>query len=140
MEKRQVYISGPLTNSSKKELYELLGEEFEKCGFSACIPNQHTDPKKNADIKPGKVYQTDYRKIIESSLLVAYVGEPSLGVGQEIQIASFNQVPILLVFERDAKVSRMTLGTPMVKQTFQFENIENLREWVRQFMIWYAKP
>ena len=91
-------------------------------------------------ITPEKVYQTDYRKIIESSLLVAYVGEPSLGVGQEIQIASFNQVPILLVFERDAKVSRMTLGTPMVKQTFQFENIENLREWVRQFMIWYAKP
>lgn len=132
---KQVYISG-----ANKELYEILGVEFEKCGFTAYIPNQHTDPKKNADIKPDKIYQTDYRKIIESSLLVAYVGEPSLGVGQEIQIASFNQVPILLVFEKDAKVSRMTLGTPMVKQKFQFENIENLREWVGQFMIWYAKP
>lgn len=136
MERKQVYISGPLTNSSKKELYELLGEEFEKCGFSAYIPHQ----QKNADIKPGKVYQTDYRKIIESSLLVAYVGEPSLGVGQEIQIASFHQIPILLVFEKGAKVSRMTLGTPGVKQRFQFENIENLREWVRQFMLGYAKP
>ena len=140
MEKRQIYISGPLTNSSKKELYELLGEEFEKCGFSAYIPHQHTDPKKNADIKPKEVYQTDYRKIIESSLIVAYVGEPSLGVGQEIQIAAFHQIPILLVFEKGAKVSRMTLGNPMVKQTFQFETFENLKEWVRQFMIWYAKP
>lgn len=139
MEKRQVYISGPLTNSSKKELYELLGEEFEKCGFSACIPNQHTDPKKNADIKPGKVYQTDYRKIIESSLLVAYVGEPSLEVGQEIQIAAFHQIPILLVFEKGAKVSRMTLGTLGVRQTFQFETLENLKEWVPKFMTWYAK-
>ncbi len=140
MERKQVYISGPLTNSSKKELYELLGEEFEKCGFSAYIPHQHTDPKKNADIKPKEVYQTDYRKIIESSLIVAYVGEPSLGVGQEIQIAAFHQIPILLVFEKGAKVSRMTLGNPMVKQTFQFETFENLKEWVRQFMIWYAKP
>ena len=92
---KQVYISG-----ANKEIYELLGAEFERCGFTAYIPNQHTDPKKNADIKPDKIYQTDYRKIIESSLLVAYVGEPSLGVGQEIQIASFNQVPILLVFEK----------------------------------------
>lgn len=127
---KQVYISG-----ANKELYEILGVEFEKCGFSAYIPHQHTDPK----IKPGKVYQTDYRKIIESSLLVAYVGEPSLGVGQEIQIASFHQIPILLVFEKGAKVSRMTLGNPMVKQTFQFETFENLKEWVPKFMTWYAK-
>lgn len=127
---KQVYISG-----ANKELYEILGVEFEKCGFSAYIPHQHTDP-----IKPGKVYQTDYRKIIESSLLVAYVGEPSLEVGQEIQIAAFHQIPILLVFEKEAKVSHMTLGTPGVKQTFKFETFENLKEWVRQFMIWYAKP
>lgn len=139
MERKQVYISGPLTNSSKKELYELLGEEFEKCGFSAYIPHQHTDPVKNSKITPEKVYQTDYRKIIESSLLVAYVGEPSLGVGQEIQIASFHQIPILLVFEKGAKVSRMTLGTPGVKQKFQFDTLENLKEWVPKFMTWYAK-
>ena len=139
MERKQVYISGPLTNSSKKELYELLGEEFEKCGFSAYIPHQHTDPVKNSKITPEKVYQTDYRKIIESSLLVAYVGEPSLGVGQEIQIASFHQIPILLVCEKGAKVSRMTLGTPGVKQKFQFDTLENLKEWVPKFMTWYAK-
>lgn len=132
---KQVYISG-----ANKELYEILGVEFEKCGFTAYIPNQHTDPKKNADIKPDKIYQTDYRKIIESSLLVAYVGKPSLEVGQEIQIAAFHQIPILLIFEKEAKVSRMTLGTPGVKQTFKFETFENLKEWVRQFMIWYAKP
>ena len=139
MERKQVYISGPLTNSSNKELYELLGEEFEKCGFSAYIPHQHTDPVKNSKITPEKVYHTDYRKIIESSLLVAYVGEPSLGVGQEIQIASFHQIPILLVFEKGAKVSRMTLGTPGVKQKFQFDTLENLKEWVPKFMTWYAK-
>ena len=126
---KQVYISG-----ANKELYEILGVEFEKCGFSAYIPHQHTDP-----IKPGKVYQTDYRKIIESSLLVAYVGEPSLEVGQEIQIAAFHQIPILLIFEKEAKVSRMTLETPGVKQTFKFETFENLKEWVPKFMTWYAK-
>lgn len=136
---KQVYISGPLTNSSKKELYELLGEEFEKCGFSAYIPHQYTDPVKNSKITPEKVYQTDYRKIIESSLLVAYVGEPSLGVGQEIQIASFHAIPILLVYEKEARVSRMTLGNPGVKQTFKYETLENLKDWVKQFMIWYAK-
>lgn len=136
---KKVYISGALTNGGNKELYELLGAEFEKCGFTAYIPHQHTDPKKNADIKPEKVYQTDYRKIIESSLVVAYVGEPSLGVGQEIQIAAFHQIPILLVFEKGARVSRMTLGTPGVKQTFQFDTLENLKEWVPKFMTWYAK-
>lgn len=140
MERKQVYISGPLTNSSKKELYELLGAEFEKCGFSAYIPHQHTDPKKNADIKPKEVYQTDYRRIIESSLLVAYVGEPSLGVGQEIQIASFHSIPILLVYEKEARVSRMTLGNPGVKQKFQFESFEDLRKWVPEFMVGYIKP
>lgn len=131
---KQVYISG-----ANKEIYELLGAEFERCGFTAYIPNQHTDPKKNADIKPDKIYQTDYRKIIESSLLVAYVGKPSLEVGQEIQIAAFHQIPILLVFEKEAKVSRMTLGTPGVKQKFQFDTLENLKEWVPKFMTWYAK-
>lgn len=131
---KQVYISG-----ANKELYEILGVEFEKCGFSAYIPHQHTDPVKNSKITPEKVYQTDYRKIIESSLLVAYVGEPSLEVGQEIQIADFHKIPILLVFEKEAKVSRMTLGTPGVRQTFQFETLANLKEWVPKFMTWYAK-
>ena len=136
---KKVYISGALTNGGNKELYELLGAEFEKCGFTAYIPHQHTDPNKNADIKPEKVYQTDYRKIIESSLVVAYVGEPSLGVGQEIQIAAFHQIPILLVFEKGARVSRMTLGTPGVKQTFQFDTFENLKEWVPKCMTCDAK-
>ena len=139
MKKRQVYISGPLTNSSKKELYELLGKAFEEKGFSAYIPHQHTDPTKNGDITPKEVYHTDYKKISESSLVVAYVGKPSLGVGQEIQIANFNQIPILLVYEMGAKVSRMTRGTPMVKQTFQFDTLETLKSYVGKFMVQYAK-
>ena len=33
----------------------------------------------------------------------------------------------------------MTLGTPGVKQKFQFDTLENLKEWVPKFMTWYAK-
>lgn len=136
---KQVYISGALPNGETKEIYEVLGQAFEEAGFSTYIPHKHIDPVRDAEATPKEVYRTNCQKIFEASLVVAYVGVPSFEVGQEIQTANINQIPILLVYEKGKKVSRMTLGTEMVKQTFRFDTLKTLKEWVPKYMVQYAK-
>lgn len=116
---KSVYVSGPLTGvkdlSSLKAFYEKIGEVCTLIGASPYIPHQLTDPIIHSYLSPEDVYTRDREQVINANLVIAYVGIPSLGVGQEVEIARENSVPIILIFESDKTVSKMVLGNPGVK-------------------------
>ncbi len=119
----KVYVSGPLTrlaDAKIKTLYEQIGELAQTMGMSAHVPHLHTDPKANADVTPEQVYAFDSGHVKDSDIVVAYVGETSLGVGMELQMALQNHALVVLISEKDKPVSRLVLGSPAVIEHVQF--------------------
>lgn len=125
MAEKTAYISGALTNvaglDDMRRFYEAIGQVCADNGFDPYIPHQHTDPVLAAQISPGQVWETDYRVVSVSAVVVAFVGEPSLGVGAELEISRENRVPIILMARNSDKVSRMARGNPAVKKEIRFE-------------------
>ena len=127
--KAQIYISGALTNSSRKEFYEKIGQLLEEIGNQPYIPHLHTDPEKNPDATPAEVYKVDMMQVEKSAIVIAYVGYPSLGVGAELEHANAKGIPLILLHEVGEKVSRLALGIPTVQKVIAYRcEEEALRE------------
>lgn len=121
----KVYISGPLThlkNPDIKILYEEIGELAESEGMTAHVPHLFTDPIKHADVSPEDVYQIDQSHLADSDLVIAYVGEPSLGVGMEIEMANHHKALVILLSEVDQKVARIATGSPNIIDHLTFQD------------------
>lgn len=118
MDNKKVYISGPLTHTKQptevRKLYEMLGTLCEEYNLDPYIPHLKTDPLVHKNISDFEVYKTDKDQVLSSSLVVANVGEPSNGVGMEIAYADDAGIPIVIMHERDAVVSRIVKGPPTV--------------------------
>lgn len=114
----QAYISGSLTGLSdlgrQRSFYEQIGHILTRIGYRVHIPHQHSDPLNHPDLRPSEVYRLDHDAVAGSDLLIAYVGIPSHGVGQEVEIANQYGIPIVLLFEESRPVSRMVRGNPSV--------------------------
>lgn len=127
--KPQVYISGALTGVSKpdalKDFYEAIAEVCEKANMQPYVPHLVSDPTQNPDMTPKEVYKLDRDKVAHSDLVIAYVGVPSLGVGSEIEIARENNVPVILLMEKTAHVSRMVRGNPAVIAGLRFSDYDD---------------
>jgi len=84
-----------------------------------------TDPIKNPRVSPSAVYQTDLNELGKSDLMIAYIGTPSTGTGQEIEYAREHNIPVYLLFEKGKQISRMVMGSPNVKGTIEFTSQED---------------
>jgi nucleoside 2-deoxyribosyltransferase len=114
-----IYIAGALTNvrnQNIKKFYENIGATLEKMGHVCHVPHFHFDPIKYKEITPKDVYQGDYQMISQSDLVIAYVGQSSLGVGIEIEIAKNKKIDVILIYEKGKNVSRMARGNPAIKE------------------------
>jgi len=141
----KVYVSGALNAAAdierSKRFYERVGEVCGEVGLDAYVPHtMGTDPIENPDVTPEEVYRRDMAAVSASDLIVAYVGEPSLGVGSEIERASAEGIDVILLYERGRKVSRLILGAPTVCGRVAFSSEadamgtlrERLRAWARK--------
>ncbi|MGB7296758.1 MAG: nucleoside 2-deoxyribosyltransferase, partial [Candidatus Aminicenantales bacterium] len=63
--------------------------------------------------KPSEVYRRDTRWIDESQVLIAEVSTPSHGVGYEISYALERNKPVLCIYRRGTRVSKMLTGNTM---------------------------
>lgn len=125
---KQVYISGALTGISSPEaikgFYENIGKVCDEVGYHAYVPHLHTDPIRDPDVSSEQVNETD-RSILKSSrLVIAYVGLPSLGTGIEIEMAYHSSIPVILLYEKGKRVSRLARGNPAVEKEIVFENFD----------------
>jgi 2'-deoxynucleoside 5'-phosphate N-hydrolase len=134
----RAYISGALINAARlddaRRLYERLAEACAAAGCAAYVPHQHADPVRDPDLPNAEVARRDLAEVRAADVLVAYVGEPSLGVGAEVAIALAEGKRVWLVAESDRKVSRFLLGLaelyPSQSQVCRYASIDDAAAWI----------
>ncbi len=126
----RIFFGGPLTNlknpSKAKEFYIHMAAIAKKNGvesFWAFLNG--TDPVKNPEVPSNTVYTTDLEELEKSDVMIAYVGEPTTGTGQEIQYAKDHGIPVYLLYEKDRHVSRMIFGSPNIKGSIAYSSQED---------------
>lgn len=145
MNAEKVYISGPLMGAkdldSVKELYNYVARICSKNGFHPYLPHNNTDPIADKDVTDDDVYQKDLREMISSSLVISYIGEPSLGVGAELSICVSRNIPVITINELNQKVSRFLKG--MLKSSsntciVEYRNRMDLEQKLDHFLSEFA--
>jgi nucleoside 2-deoxyribosyltransferase len=134
----QAYISGALLNAvhleAARALYERFAEACRAAGWDAYVPHQHADPVRDAGLSNLDVAERDVDHVSAADALVAYLGEPSLGVGAEVAIALRAGKPVLAVAEADRLVSRFLLGFlelhPSQGQVCRYRTVDEASAWI----------
>ena len=112
----RAYISGALTNVENAEeirsFYEAIGAICNRIGIEPYLPHKHSDPFLNPQMSPEEVYRRDKTMVTSADVLIAYVGIPSIGVGMEVAYAEEYRIPIVLLWEKSRRVSRLVRGLP----------------------------
>src|SRR4051812_34623168 len=110
----RVYISGALAGTkdivAARSKYELLGASLRNSIIDVHIPHLTTDPVLHAQRTPEDVYRTDLEALSSCQVLVAFLDEPSLGVGAEIAIAISQGKLVIGLQPVDQKESRFITG------------------------------
>lgn len=111
---KSIYISGALMGSTNpsaaRDLYTRFAVACERAGWSAYLPHQNTDPVHAPEISSDDVMRRDLAELSSAEAVLAYLGEPSLGVGAEVAIAMQLNKPIIAVYSHDRPVSRFIRG------------------------------
>jgi len=134
------YISGALINAAalnrSRALYERFGEACRAAGWDAYVPHQHADPERDGHLSNLEVAERDIDQVSAADALVAYVGEPSLGVGAEVAIALRAGKRVLVLAESDARVSRFLLGLaelhPSQARICRYTSIDDAAKWIAE--------
>jgi nucleoside 2-deoxyribosyltransferase len=134
----QAYISGALLNAANldgsRRLYEQFADACRTAGWEPYVPHQHADPVRDAHLSNVDVAERDVDHVTASDALVAYVGEPSLGVGAEVAIALKAGKHVLVVAEADRRVSRFLLGLvelhPGQGRVLRYRTVDEATGWI----------
>jgi len=119
-----VYISGALSDLNPERrvelrtFYEKIGRLCDETGFAAHIPTFMNDSDRSGHYESVDDYVRKH--ICGARLLIAYVGEPSLGVGVGIEIAHHANVPVWLLAEKakfdEKRISQLARGNPACRK------------------------
>lgn len=128
-EKIQAYISGALTTVWEKVklkiLYEKIGDLCQEKNLSPYIPHRHKSLDKNPEIPVEEMYDSNMSQVDKSKILIAYVGAPSQGTGMEIERAHMRGIDIIVLSEKDKRISRMVRGCPSVISHIVFTDFDD---------------
>lgn len=109
-----IYISGAFSSCSNLlqtfEKYEKLAVILQKAGFQVYIPHLHTSPITNADVPAITVFKTDQSELDKAELIVAFIDQPSFGVGAEIALALCNGKKVIGIYKESLSISRFIQG------------------------------
>ncbi len=126
----RIFFAGPLTDLKNpvktKAFYRRLADVAKANGhdyFWAFLNGN--DPILNPDVLPTDIYQSDIAQLSKSDVMVAYMGEPSIGTGIEIEYANAHTIPVYILYEKGKRVSRMLRGCPAVKKEIVFTSPED---------------
>jgi 2'-deoxynucleoside 5'-phosphate N-hydrolase len=133
----RVYISGALMGASDlnrvRNLYQRFAEACEAVQWEPYLPHTRTDPERDGGATPSEVIDADLRELNRSDVVIAYLGEPSLGVGAEVVLAMQSGKAILAVYESSRRVSRFVGGLleryPQAR-VLSFESVDEAASWI----------
>ena len=134
---KKAYVGGALTHADCKQrnTYQRIGALCQLIGMDSYVPHMWgTDPEKDPDRTPEEVWKINNRQIASARVCIAYVGEPSLGVGAEIELARINDVDIITWWLKGQRVSRMALGNPGIIAKIEAEDEKDLLEQLEIFL------
>jgi 2'-deoxynucleoside 5'-phosphate N-hydrolase len=110
----KAYISGALMGARDLErvkiLYNFVADVCLRNGYIPYLPHLNTDPIHNREVSDIEVFSKDYTEMISSSVVLSYIGEPSLGVGAELSICVNHNIPVVSFSQRQSRVSRFLKG------------------------------
>jgi 2'-deoxynucleoside 5'-phosphate N-hydrolase len=138
----RVYISGALMGAADlnrvRSLYHRFAEACELVQWEPYLPHSRTDPEQDKDATPSDVIDADLRELNRSDVVIAYLGEPSLGVGAEIVLAMQRGKAILAVYESSRRVSRFVGG--LLEQyprasVLPFESVDEVTNWIGNRLV-----
>lgn len=142
----RAYISGPLMAAkdleNMKKLYSYIAEICFENGLNSYLPHNNTDPSKDIHFSDDEVFKKDYREMINSSLVISYIGEPSLGVGAELSICITQNIPIITINKTHQKVSRFLKGMLKTSEnvfSFEYDTNEELRQKLSNYLQIFNK-
>jgi transcriptional regulator with XRE-family HTH domain len=131
----KIFLSIPLTDpreNSRKYLFflsKLVEDVAKRSGFTVYQARKSTDPIKHPDVPSSLVHFLDRKELMTSDLVLLYAGKPSLGVGDEYEIAAQAGIPVVILIEKGKKLSRMINGGFARKiKIVQFTEPEDLNE------------
>lgn len=85
--------------------------------------------------EPSEVYQRDLAWIDDSDALIAEVSTPSHGVGYEIGYALNQKKPVLCIYRRGVRVSKMLTGNTMAGlRILDYGDVDQAIQLVRDFL------
>lgn len=118
---KKIYVSGALMASvdiaSARAKYEACALILKRAGYEPYLPHRRTDPEAAADLPDKAVFSHDMKALLGSDAVVAFLDEPSHGVGAELAICAFRRIPTLALAPIDAGISRFIVG--MLEQSGQ---------------------
>jgi nucleoside 2-deoxyribosyltransferase len=135
----RIFFAGPLTDlknpEKTKAFYVRLTDCAKTMGFNYFWAFLNgTDPIKNPDVSPADVYHRDIEELDKSDVMVAYMGEPSTGTGMEIEHAHHTNKPIVILYEKERRISRMLLGCPGIVKQIAFSSEEDALTQLKTFL------
>jgi nucleoside 2-deoxyribosyltransferase len=136
-----VYISGALMGardlSRARSLYKRFASACEAAGWQSYLPHESTDPQLAGEIPSEDVMQRDLERLTQSDAMVAYIGEPSLGVGAEIVLAMQQNKFILAVHDSSKPVSRFVKGLLLnykKAHLYSYDAVDEVCEWITRVL------
>ena len=137
----QVYLSGALAGAqdlrSRCQFYERFASMAAAKGVSVYLPHTKTHPKSDTSLSPQQVFDLDLMMIRRSSLLVAFLDVPSLGVGAEVALACQLGIPVLGTTGYDRATSRFIIGLLNNSRHgtfYQYHKLEDLIEYAASIL------
>ncbi len=107
-----VYCAGAVKgDTSYRESYEEIIEIVKRNGYSA-LSELNPEFKSAFPLNVKQVFQRDIKWIEKSSVMIAEISGPSLGVGFEISYALYvREIPVLALYDAEAEnISAMISG------------------------------
>jgi len=122
----KIFFASPLTNlknpDKSKAFFTRLDDAAKKLKYETFWAFQNgTDPNVERILSAPEVYRKDTDALQNSDLMIAYITEPSSGVGIEVEYANTHNIPVVVLYEKGVWTSRMLRGCPSVKKEIIYE-------------------
>lgn len=141
----KIYISGALHASKDledaRDLYDTAAQIVERLGASAFLPHKQTDPVWAAKISSDDVFKRDVRAIQECDAVVAFLNEPSHGVGAEVAMCLSWEKPLLPLLHASKTCSRFLDGLMKSHECHlsRYRTTVDLEETLRRFVLTHQR-
>lgn len=137
MEKDLILITGAILTSDNTftDKYNKIISWFDKDKFEILTP---LDTMKFIGSDTEK-YERAMKLVRNSKVIVAEMSSISTGQGMELQEASSLNIPVLVVAKNGSKISSLVKGCRVVKKIIYYENIDDIKdsvlEFIKQYMV-----